>query len=514
MIRTDMIAPVAVLLARRAAETPDKTAFSDPYGRVSWREAAARSRNLAGHLRDLGLVPGQAVAVWMPNGIDFVLACLAIVQAGGVAVPIALDSSAPEVAYRLENAAAAFVIAPADRADVLDTVDADLPAPPRRLLAGGRGDDLGRLFATSPHSTALPDDDIDRVAYIVYTSGTTGRPKGVELCTRSLLWVSAACWAPILGMGPDDVVLSPLPLFHSFALSITILGPLATGAEMHVMERFSTPVALDLLRSGRFSFMPGVPTMFHYLKLGAEEAGDNPFASLRLCVSAGAIMQATLGQEFQRSFGVPLLDSYGITEMSTMVTMNWPDAPAEPGSCGLPIPGIAVRIIDQQTGKDAPFGGEGELICRSPTIMLGYHDMPEQTAQTVREGWYHTGDLARIDLNGFVTITGRLKEIIIRGGQNIAPAEVEEVLMQHPAIRDCAIVGLPHEHLGEICAAFIVPAPGSAEAVPDMAALRAHCAGRLSGYKVPERLIPVAEIPRTGSGKIMRYRLREMVAQG
>lgn len=516
MIRSEMIAPVAVLLAQRAAETPQKTAFSDPHESLDWAEAARRSRNLAGHLHDLGLTEGQAVAVWMPGGVAFVLACLAIVQAGGVAVPIAHESSPAEVQYRLENASAAFVIAPFERSAALDEIDASLPQPPHRLLAGGPAADLERLFQSTPATTDLPPDDVDRLAYIVYTSGTTGRPKGVELCTRSLLWVSAACWAPILGMGPKDMVLSPLPLFHSFALSITILAPLATGAGMHVMERFSVHVALDLLRSGRFTLMPGVPTMFHYLKLAAEEAGDNPFQSLRLCVSAGAIMQATLGQEFEARFGVPLLDSYGITEMSTMVTMNWPGAPGEPGSCGLPIPGIALRIIDQQTGKDAAFGTEGELICRSPTIMLGYHKMPDQTEQTVRDGWYHTGDLARFDLNGYVTITGRLKEIIIRGGQNIAPAEVEEVLMQHPAIRDCAIVGLPHPHLGEICAAFIVPVQPGADAeaggLPDAEALRAHCAGRLSAYKVPERLIPVAEIPRTGSGKIMRYRLREMVS--
>jgi long-chain acyl-CoA synthetase len=522
MIRTEMIAPIATLLEERVKRHPDKAAYSDAARTVSWREVASESRNLAGHLRDAGLADGQAVAVWLPNGVDFALACLAIVQAGGVAVPISLESSESEVHYRLEDSASVLVIALADRSALLDRIDARLACAPGRILSGvgmsgggGTGaSGLQALFTRPPRSTRLAPDDIDRVGYIVYTSGTTGRPKGVELCSRSLMWVTAACWAPILGYCEDDSVLSPLPLFHSFALSITILAPVSTGAHVHIMERFSSHGALELLRSGRFSFMPGVPTMFHYLKLAAEEAGDNPFAGLRLCVSAGAIMQATLGQEFERRFGVELLDSYGITEMSTMVTMNWPRAPREPGSCGLPIPGMALRIIDQTTGKDAAYGGEGELICRSPTIMLGYHNQPDQTAQTVRDGWYHTGDLARFDANGYVTITGRLKEIIIRGGQNIAPAEVEEALMQHPAVRDCAVVGLAHPHLGEICAAFIVRADGAGAAgeALDEGALRAHCAARLSGYKVPERFHLVAEIPRTGSGKIMRYRLRDMVA--
>jgi len=217
-------------------------------------------------------------------------------------------------------------------------------------------------------------------------------------------------------------------------------------------------------------------------------------------------MQATLGEKFRQRFGVELIDSYGITEMSTMVTMNWPGHPSPPGSCGLPVFGMALRIVDPQD-HDVPFGEEGELICRAPNLMLGYHNMPEQTEATLRGGWYRTGDLARFDAEGFVYITGRLKELIIRGGQNIAPAELEECLMLEPSVQDCAIAGAPHDTLGEVPVAYVVPRPDRAL---DAEALRAHCAARLSGYKVPARFVQVAEIPRTGSGKVMRFRLAEI----
>jgi acyl-CoA synthetase (AMP-forming)/AMP-acid ligase II len=229
---------------------------------------------------------------------------------------------------------------------------------------------------------------------------------------------------------------------------------------------------------------------------------------MRLCISAGAIMPATLNHEFEEFFSVPLLDGYGITETSTMVTMNWPVGGRVLGSCGFPVPGLAVRIIDPASGKDAPQGAEGELIVRGPNVMLGYHNKPAETAAALREGWYRTGDLARSDVNGFLTITGRLKELIIRGGQNIAPAEIEEVVNKFPAVLDSAVVGIPHQHLGEVPVLFVVPRPGATIANE---ALISHCATQLSAYKVPVSVHVIAEIPRTGSGKIIRFKLRELL---
>lgn len=328
----------------------------------------------------------------------------------------------------------------------------------------------------------------------------------MKLTTRSMLWVTASCWAPISGLCARDRVLSPLPLFHSYALNLSVLSILAVGASEHIMEKFSTHGAIELLSRGEFTFMPGVPTMFHYLLLAAREAGSKPFAGVRCCVSAGAIMPGTLNNEFEDYFGVQLLDGYGITETSTMVTMNWPGRYRVPGSCGLPLPGLAVRIVDPVTGEDVAFGEEGELICRGPNLMQGYHDKPEETAQALRAGWYHTGDLARSDKSGFLTITGRLKELIIRGGQNIAPAEIEETILLLEEVRDCAIVGVGHETLGEVPAAFIVAARDV-----EVEVIRDFCRERLSSYKVPEHVHFVDEIPRTGSGKIMRFKLRERI---
>jgi long-chain acyl-CoA synthetase len=218
-------------------------------------------------------------------------------------------------------------------------------------------------------------------------------------------------------------------------------------------------------------------------------------------------MPATLNRDFESHLGVPLLDGYGITETSTMVTMNWPTGTRIMGSCGLPVPGSAVRIVDLH-GKDVAAGQEGELIVRGPHVMPGYHNKPEETQNALRDGWYHTGDLAKADANGFLTITGRLKELIIRGGQNIAPAEIEEVVNSYEAVLDCAVVGVPHEHLGEVPALFIVPRPGH---TLENEAVLTHCRTKLSAYKVPHLVHIIAEIPRTGSGKIIRYKLRELL---
>ena len=507
-MRSELIRPLGVLIRHQAQHLGDKIAYEDAGRVVTYAALAERTANLAGHLQALGLQPGQSVAFMLPNSVDLIETCFAVARAAGVAVPISYDSVPDEIAYRLSDAECRFAITTGERA-------AEMAALLRSgtLIVADRGaqrhDAQHRLtdLLARPAAQAPRDPDaLDDVRFLVYTSGTTGRAKGVMLTERSMLWVVASCWAPIAGLGRGDCVLSPLPLFHSYALNLSVLGILATGASEYILERFSVREVLHLLESRRFTLMPGVPTMFHYL-LHASSA-QKPRHGLRLCISAGAIMPAALNQAFEETFGVRLVDGYGITETSTMVTLNWPRGERAPGSCGLALPGVAVRLVDPVSGGDVAPGAEGELIVRAPNVMLGYHRKPAETEAALRDGWYRTGDLARSDANGFLTITGRLKELIIRGGQNIAPAEVEQVVATFPPVLDCAVVGVPHEHLGEVPVAFVVPRDGQ---VVDEAALVAHCRAHLSAYKLPAAVHVVEEIPRTGSGKVMRFRLRDRV---
>jgi long-chain acyl-CoA synthetase len=453
----------------------------------------------------------------VPNSVDWIVACFAIARAGCVSVPISCDATEPEIRYRLEDATCRAIVTGPGHLAMLRSMRVELSSLTHLIVAASsdvvtdatQDETSLATVLSAPQEPPRDPEAIDETAFIVYTSGTTGKAKGVALTQRSMLWVTAACWAPIARLNASDVVLSALPLFHSYALNFSALSVLAVGASEVLLERFSTQEVWAQLQTGRFTVMPGVPTMFHYLLEQHRNDPPRRLPGIRVCISAGAILPAALNREFEARFGVPLLDGYGITESSTMVTMNWPDAPRVMGSCGLPLPGLAVRLVSPLDGLDVPPGEEGELIVRGPNIMQGYVNKPEETASVLRDGWYHTGDLARSDANGFLTITGRLKELIIRGGQNIAPAEVEEALLQHPGVVDCAVIGIAHAHLGEVPVACVVARAG--EQI-DAEALRAHCARLLSSYKVPSIVHLVDAIPRTGSGKIMRFKLRDALA--
>lgn len=529
MLRTELIEPIAVLLRRHAEQRGSKIAYQDSRRAVSYAKLLERTGNLAGHLVDGGLEPGQCVALMLPNSVDWVEVCFAIVRAGGVCVPISYDAAEGEVAYRLQDADCRIVVTSGERARLIEKVKGSVPNLRQIIVTSDRAGEghaaLEPLCAEGSRAQPRDATDIDTPSFIIYTSGTTGRAKGVLLTVRGMLWVTAACWSPICGLSESDVVLSPLPLFHSYALNLSVLAVVAVGATEHILEKFSTGEVLTLLQTGKYTLLPGVPTMFHYLLQRAKEVASTPaprtlfgrqkaqpeagkLPGVRMCISAGAIMPATLNKEFEEHFHVPLLDGYGITETSTMVTMNWPTGGRIMGSCGIPVPGLSVRIVDPANGRDQPAGKEGELIVRGPNVMPGYHNKPGETEAALRDGWYRTGDLACSDANGFLTITGRLKELIIRGGQNIAPAEIEEAVNKFPAILDCAVVGIPHAQLGEVPALFVVPRP---QQTIDAEALKAHCASLLSAYKVPHDIHVVGEIPRTGSGKIIRFKLKEQL---
>lgn len=511
MLHVDLIAPVATLLERHAKSRPDRVAYWDSSRSVSYAELDRRTASIAANLTKAGLRDGDRIAIYLPNGVDWIEACYAALRAGAVVVPISYDAAEGEISYRLTDATCGFVVTTAARKELMDKIYRDAAIAPKSIFAGPDAEKTGAALATLAIGGKSPADpgDIDRSSFIIYTSGTTGRAKGVLLSVRGMLWIAAACWAPIAELSEKDVVLSPLPLFHSYGLNLSALGVLAVGASEHIMEKFSPQQALDLLQTGKYTVLPGVPTMFHYLLHRAQEVGVERLGALRLCISAGAIMPASLNKAFEDRFQTRLLDGYGITETSTMVTMNWLHGARPMGSCGLPVPGLAVRIVDPSSREDVALGEEGELIVRGPNLMHGYHNKPAETASALRNGWYHTGDLARSDPSGYLTITGRIKELIIRGGQNIAPAEIEEVVVRHPQVKDCAVVGLRHATLGEVPCLFVV----AKDNVLDVQELLDLCRAHLSAYKIPEATHLVGEIPRTGSGKIMRYKLVEALAQ-
>jgi long-chain acyl-CoA synthetase len=503
MIRTDLIAPIGELIGRQAGTRPDCIAFVDKSRAVTYGNLAERTARIGAYLETNGVQAGQSVALFLPHGVAWVEACFAILRADAVVVPISVDSTDSEIAYRLADAACVAIFANSDQAARLAAMDSLLAMI---VVGSGAADDL-ETIATGPLPKPPRDpQDIEQPRFIVYTSGTTGQAKGVLLSLRGMLWVTAACWAPIAGLDQDDVILNPLPLYHSYALNLSVLSVLATGAKEYILERFSTSEILRLLDTERFTILPGVPTMFRFLLDTARARGQTGLSGVRVCLSAGAVMAGTLNQDFENWFGIKLLDGYGITETSTMVTLNWPTGTRIMGSCGLPVPGLAVRVVDVQD-NDVAAGDEGELIVRGPNVMLGYHRKPAETQTALRDGWYRSGDLARYDTNGYLTITGRLKEVIIRGGQNISPVEVEDAVARHPSVADCAVVGLAHDFLGEVPVAFVVAREGQE---PDPAILLEHCRALLSAYKVPQTFHIVAEIPRTGSGKAMRFKLKQL----
>ncbi|MGW2547348.1 class I adenylate-forming enzyme family protein, partial [Kitasatospora sp. NPDC001574] len=512
MLRTELIRPLPELLAEHARDSSDKTAFRDAVRGVTYAELHDRTGRIAGHLADLRLQPGDRAAILLGNSVEVVESYFGVLRAGAVAVPLNPHATETELAHLLDDSGARVVITDAARAGALEALArgrADL-----RVIVTGDGPvpagalSFETLATTAPATPARDDLGLDDPAWMLYTSGTTGRPKGVLSTQRNCLWSVAACYVPVPGLSAEDRVVWPLPLFHSLSHIACVLSVTAVGATARILDGFAAQDVLEAVREESATFLAGVPTMYQQLVRAAREDGFSAPA-LRMCLVGGAMTTAALRRSFEEAFGAPLIDAYGSTETCGSITVNWPTGARVEGSCGLPVPGLGVRLVDVETGLDAADGEEGEVWVRGPSVMLGYHNQPEATEQALRGGWYHTGDLARRDESGYFTITGRIKELIIRGGENIHPAEVEEVLRGVAGVADVAVVGKPHEVLGEVPVAFLVPGPGGL----DPEALLAACRERLSYFKVPEELYETDRIPRTASGKITRHVLLDAPAR-
>jgi long-chain acyl-CoA synthetase len=337
----------------------------------------------------------------------------------------------------------------------------------------------------------------------LYTSGTTGRPKGAELTHAGLVANAEISSRTLFSVGPDDVVMGCLPLFHVFGLTCGLNVSVASGATLTLLPRFDPAKALEILRRDGVTVFEGVPTMYAAM-LHLPDADPANAATLRLCASGGAALPVEILRGFEEKFGCVILEGYGLSETSPVASFNHPGM-RKPGSIGTPIEGVEMRLIDDEWNTVAA-GEIGEIAIRGHNVMKGYWDKPEATAEAIKDGWFRTGDMARVDDDGYYFIVDRKKDLIIRGGYNVYPREIEEVLHEHPAVAEVAVIGLAHPSLGEEVGAAVALKPG-ASATPEE--LTAFAKERVAAYKYPRRLWLVDELPKGPTGKILR---REVTA--
>ncbi|MGW2086515.1 beta-ketoacyl synthase N-terminal-like domain-containing protein [Streptomyces sp. NPDC001880] len=515
MTQVEDIRPLSEVLRGHALANPDKVAFADEEREVTYARLAGRTGRLAGHLAGFGVARGDRVAILLGNSVTTVESYLAVTRAAAVGVPVNPQSSDAELAHQLDDSGALLVIT--DGAH-LEQVERMRATRKRMLVVLAHGSAAGagtlsfeELAETEPEQGPRDDLGLDEPAWILYTSGTTGAAKGVVSHQRACLWSVHSSYQGVLGLGPEDRLLWPLPLFHSLAHILCVLGVTVTGATARILPGFGARDVLEALRAEPFTMLLGVPAMYFQLVEAvetAEEAGQT-VSKPRVCVVTGAATGAALASAVERVLGAPLVNSYGSTETCGAITMSRPESPRPPGTCGTAVPGSELRLVDPRTGLDVRTGDEGEVFVKSPSLLLGYHGRPDETAAALRDGWYHTGDLARRDADGRLTITGRVKELIIRAGENIQPGEIEDVLRSVPGIEDAAVTGRPDEALGEVPVAYVVPASEKWSPAEALAA----CRQQLSYFKVPSELYEIAALPLTGSGKVSRRRLSRLPAR-
>ncbi|GAA4814865.1 long-chain-fatty-acid--CoA ligase [Tomitella cavernea] len=483
-------------------------------------EVDRASARVAGWLAAQGFERGSRVAVQLPNGPEFVHSYLGALRAGLVTVPLNPLLRPGEVAHQLSDSGASLLITSGDGLEgaLAARVEAGLPQLPIVYVgAAGAADEnaerlvaFDELLAGEPLERPEPTAPQD-TAVIIYTSGTTGRPKGAEL-THFQLYMNCTIAGERVGIGPDDVILGALPFFHVFGLSSVLNTALRFGSPVVLIPRFEPSAVLAEAARHAVSVFFGVPTMFIAVRqAAAAERIDLP--TLRCGISGGAPMPGRSLEDFEGQFpAAVLLEGYGSTESASVVTASRSRQDRRAGSIGKPIWGVEVRIVDE-SGEELPAGAAnvGELHFRGHNVMKGYFRQPEKTAEVIRDGWFGTGDLGYRDEDGYLFIVDRKKDLVIRGGYNIYPREVEEVLYAHPAVLEAAVFGEPDERLGEEVVAAVALRPG-AQATPDE--IREFVKDSVAAYKYPRRVHIVESLPKSPNGKILKRVLRQAAADG
>ena len=486
---------LASSVVRGAQTHADRAALRHGDDLISYRQLDRDSARVAGLLRERGLEPGDRVGIMLPNTSEFAVVYYGVLRAGGVAVPMNPLLKAREVEFYLADSGARLMFVWGAFAE--EARAGAERAGAEAIVVDPAG--FGELLASAPAAGEMADRADDDTAVILFTSGTTGQPKGAELTHANLTANREVMRADLLRLTPDDVIFGGLPLFHAFGQTCTLNTAVAAGACLTLLPRFFPGQALQILDQHRVTIFAGVPTMYSAL-LHAPERDQYDVRRLRLSFSGGAALPVEVLHGFEAAFGCAVLEGYGLSETSPVASFNHPDRERRPGSIGTPISGVEMKVVDAG-GDEVPPGESGEIVIRGHNVMKGYWRRPEETAAAIRDGWFHTGDLGRVGENGYLFIVGRQKDLIIRGGYNVYPREVEEVMHEHPAVAEVAVIGLPHPELGEEVGAAVALRPG-AVATPDE--LRDFVKRQVAAYKYPRRVWIVDALPKNATGKIMK----------
>ncbi|MFJ7945090.1 long-chain fatty acid--CoA ligase [Streptomyces sp. NPDC096354] len=490
---------LAAFLVNSAAARRDHVAVCHDDTALTYAELDDLSAGFAAVLQDRGVRPGDRIAMTMPNVPLFPVVYYGILRAGGVVVPMNPLFKAREAAYVLRDSGARVAVTFPLFAEEVAKAAADVGA---ECLVTDPSAFHDLLTAAVPLSGIVDREDVDP-ALILYTSGTTGTPKGAELTHGNLVSNTATTVETLLQLGPDDVLFGGLPLFHAFGQTCALNAAVAAGATLTLLPRFDPQRALEVMDRDGVTVFLGVPTMYSAL-LHAEHPDGFDVSRLRVAVSGGAAIPVEVLHGFERRFGATVLEGYGLSETSPVASFNHPDRPRKAGSIGMPIRGVEMKLV-AENGSEAGPGEVGEIAIRGENVMRGYVNRPEATAEVVRDGWFHSGDLAVVDEEGFYFIVDRKKDLIIRGGYNVYPREIEEVLYEHPAVAEVAVVGVPHGAHGEEVAA-VIALRGGADATADE--IRDYAKVRMAAYKYPRIVTFMAELPKGPTGKILK---REIV---
>jgi len=493
------------LLSAQAERLPNKVFLFFRELEVTYRQLDERANAVANGLHREGIRKGEAVALLLPNGPEFLYAFFAIVKLGAIAVPLNTQLKASEIGYILENSGARCLIAAPQFFDGVRPIRkrcSNLQLIYQTGERAGEGYLFSGLLAYPKDFPSVVVDPHDP-ASLIYTSGTTGRPKGVILSHRNYLSdTEQLCRAAQITA--SDRFLCILPLFHVNAQVVTTLAPLLQGGSSILMERFSVKEFFPTLLRHKATVFSGVPTILAML-LAQRKSGKFDLSSLRFCICGAAPMAVDLFRRFEEEFRLSILEGYGLSEATCVSSINPVTGKRKIGSIGIPLPQQAMKVLDEHD-HERPVGEVGEIAIKGENVMTGYFQDPRSTAEALRGGWLHTGDLGYRDEEGYFFIAGRKKEMIIRGGENIYPREIEEALCRHPKVADAAVIGLPDPIWGETVAAVVI---AKADERPNPEELLEYCRSRLADFKCPTRVFFASEFPRTATGKIQKLLLRD-----